>query len=671
MKKLFNIILTGCMALTSVFTTVSCFPDEVAQESYYTFTGEMVTDWLTNRNEDFSEFSEVLQRAELWDLLSTYGTFTCFAPTNQAINEYLKGRGYASVADMPEAECDTLAWMHLFKIAYYTTDLGDGQLPTTNLNNRYLTLSCDTLSGNVVYHINASEMVARDDSVENGVVHVVDRVITASSVLLAEMVVNDPKLSIFGQALKMTGLADMIDSHIEDETYTIDPDSTLVLKGHTKYFGGKTWSYRFPAIREFKYTIFAEPDSILNQRGIKDINDLIAYANKVYHDTYPKDLAYDNDYTNRRNPLNRFVAYHILDRRASYDELTLSGANEWSKNARSQWLTDKLDIQAFYETVCPYTIMKVSDAGGQKYVNRKGVGTNKVIVKGSRIFTASESLAFNPGYSDARNGNYFYVDNMVVYDNANTIGEVLNTRIRIDATTLSPDFMNTEARNVVKNSDDKTRGAEWVIVGFKPGFCKNFIFGEDTFYGVCERYWCNSFENDMCGCLDNFDIKFRLPPVPAGKTYEVRLGYQAGTDRTVVQIYFDDNLTGNIPCGIPVDLRKFGQEYGFILDNGDEGMQHPEPLTEEEKEANDKALRNQGFMKGPDSFCHPQSETTMRQNGYRQCLRRILTTRYFEEEHDYYIRLRQVLDNNAEMSLDYIEIVPKSVYNGKVAEDRL
>lgn len=669
MKKLFNILLTGCLALTSVFTTVSCFPDEVAQESYYTFTGEMVTDWLNNREENFSEFSEVLKKAELWDLLSTYGTFTCFAPTNEAINKYLQSRGYSSVSDMPKAECDTMAWMHLFKIAYYTTDLGDGSLPTTNLNNRYLTLTCDTLAGNVVYHINSSEMIARDDSVENGVVHIVDQVITASSVLLAEMVCNDPKVSIFGQALKMTGIADMIDSRIEDETYTIDPDSTYALKRHTKYFGDKTWYYRFPAIREFNYTIFAEPDSILKMRGITDINGLIEHAKKVYHETYPKDLAYDDDYTNPRNPLNRFVAYHILDRRASYDELTLSAANEWSKNARNQWLTSKLDIQAFYETLCPFTIMRVCDAAGQKYVNRKGVGA-KYSVIGARIFTASESTAFNKGYSDARNGTYFYVDNFVEYDNEKTIGQVLNTRIRVDANTLSPDFMTSGARNIVPNSDDKTKGAEYVIMGFKPGFCKNFEFGEDTFFGVCQRYWCNSFEDDMCGCLDNFDIKFKLPPVPAGKTYEVRLGYQAGVYRTVVQIYFDDNGTGNIPCGIPVDLRKFGMEYGYILDNGDEGMQHPEPLTEEEKEANDKALRNQGFMKGPDSFCHPNSETTMRQNPLHQCLRRILTTRYFEEEHNYYIRLRQVLDNNAEMSLDYIEIVPKSVYNGKVAEDR-
>ena len=252
----------GLLSLTTTWTTVSCIDDSVPSEAYYTFTGEMVTDYLEHRSDTFSTFIDVLHRADMWDLLSTYGTFTCFAPTNEAMQKYLAKRNYASVDDMTNSECDTLAWMHILKVAYFTTDLSDGSLPTTNLNNRYLTLTCDTLDGVAKYFINSSQMIARDDSVENGVMHVVDQVITSSSVLLAELVCNDPNLTIFGQALKLTGLADSIDSNIEDENYVIDPDSTVADKGHTKYFGSHTVYYRFPAKREFKYSIFAEPDSI-------------------------------------------------------------------------------------------------------------------------------------------------------------------------------------------------------------------------------------------------------------------------------------------------------------------------------------------------------------------------------------------------------------------------
>ena len=663
MKKLFYTLI-GLLSASTMFTTVSCIDDSVTQESYYTFTGQMVTDYLEQdkANRGFSEFIDVLHRANLWDLLSTYGTFTCFAPTDDAINDYLHTRNLSSVDQLTDAECDTLAWMHILKVAYFTTDLGDGSLPTTNLNNRYLTLTCDTVAGKFKYLINSSEMIARDDSVVNGVMHVVNQVITSSSVLLAELVCNDPNLTIFGQALKMTGLADTIDNVLEDERYTIDPDSTIAVKGHSKYFGNHDVYYRFPAKREFKYSIFAEPDSIYRKRKINNIEDLKAYAKQIYDETYPQDAGkYDDDFTNRKNPLNRYVAYHILDRWSSYSEITVSEAG-FDGSVRSQFLTDKQDIMEFYETMAPFTIMKVSDAVNEKWVNRKGIG-GAYKVRGARIFTPSQSNALYKGYSDARNGVYYYVDDLITYDVKNTIGEALNIRMRIDATTLSPDFMNAGARNIIRNSDDKSKGAEYLMMGFKPGFTKNFIFGEDTFYGVHERFWCNSYEDDMCACLDNFDIKFKLPPVPSGQTYEVRLGYQAGSERTVVQIYFDDNLTGDIPCGIPVDLRKFGGAYGWEFD-ADLGN------DEERIEANDKAMRNQGYMKGPGSYTHPHGETTMRNNTYMQCLRRILTTKYFEEGHNYYIRLRQVLDNNAEMSLDYIEIVPKSVYNGSKAEDR-
>ena len=37
---------------------------------------------------------------------------------------------------------------------------------------------------------------------------------------------------------------------------------------------------------------------------------------------------------------------------------------------------------------------------------------------------------------------------------------------------------------------------------------------------------------------------------------------------------------------------------------------------------------------------------------------------------DYYIRIKQVLDNpEAELPINYFEIVPKSIYAGVVAED--
>lgn len=627
--------------------------DDFADDNYYTFTGETVSDYLEHRDETFSEFIAVLRRAELWDLLSTYGEFTCFAPTNTAIRSYLNETGRNSIEDLSDADCDTLAWSHIVKSAYFTTDLSEGSLPTTNMNGRYLTFSCDTSetnNGNIVYKINSmAELIARDDSVENGVVHTLNHVITASNIFLPEVMAQDASISLFAAALVETGLADSLVAYI-DHRYFVDIDSATVVSGssHHRTFGNNDVYWKYPEQRKFMFTVFVEPDSVFHAAGIHTMDELKAYAKSVYDVTYPRDAnRYDDDPTHRRNPLNRFVAYHIIDRYAGYSDLTVTDAPFPTK----KWFrTDLQDIMEFYETLCPYTILQVCDAAGNKYVNRKGLGA-KFKVRGSRIYAPSEIQR----HTDALNGVYHYIDEILTYNQEETIDQVLNIRMRMDVTTLSPDFMNAGARNI----DPGAYGVSYLMTGFKPGFTKNFIFKGETFFGVHNRFWCLSYEDDMCACLDNFDIKFRIPPVPAGQTYEVRLGYVAGVNRTVVQVYFDDNLTGDIPCGIPIDLRKYAGEYGWIAD-ADLG-------TEEEIEANDKALRNQGFMKSYDSFLTPGSDSPRDLNNN---LRRILVTQYFEPEHDYYIRLRQVLDNNAEMSLDYIEIVPKSVYDGVVAEDR-
>ena len=51
-------------------------------------------------------------------------------------------------------------------------------------------------------------------------------------------------------------------------------------------------------------------------------------------------------------------------------------------------------------------------------------------------------------------------------------------------------------------------------------------------------------------------------------------------------------------------------------------------------------------------------------------IRNIVTTQTLEEKHSY-LRLRKVDERTGRMlNIDFIEIVPKSVYNGAIPEDR-
>ena len=129
--------LIGLLGLMGLMGTVSC-SDDPDGENFYTFTGEMMSDYLKNRPQ-YSEFYEIVNRAGLVDLLSTYGHYTCFVPSNTAVDEYLRSKGLSSLDDLTNADCDTIARTHLINNMYTTFDLPNGKnakVPTSNLLGR-------------------------------------------------------------------------------------------------------------------------------------------------------------------------------------------------------------------------------------------------------------------------------------------------------------------------------------------------------------------------------------------------------------------------------------------------------------------------------------------------------------------------------------------------------
>ena len=73
MKKIDKILMRFVMAvLVMPAFTVSC-SDEPLAENYYTFTGEMVTDYLQNRSGEFSDFIAILQRSGMYGMMAATG----------------------------------------------------------------------------------------------------------------------------------------------------------------------------------------------------------------------------------------------------------------------------------------------------------------------------------------------------------------------------------------------------------------------------------------------------------------------------------------------------------------------------------------------------------------------------------------------------------------------
>lgn len=653
-KNIYKILVVLCLAIVSQ-GFLSC-SDEPDSSNYYTFTGEMVSDYLDNRPELYSEFTQILHRSGLYGMMATYGTYTCFAPTNQAIESYLQERGYTSVEQLTKEECDTLSWNHLIPETYFTTDLADGNIPTANMNERFLTFSCDSnaVGGNVMYYINmASRLIVRDDSVENGVVHTLDRVIQPSSSYLPEKMLEDMNISLFTSALTLTGLSDSLYEYL-DTRYSVGVDS--INKGIPFHRSGAEYRMYYPATRMKRYTAFVETNKVFAEAGIMNLDDLKAYAKTIYDEVYPEDAGlYDDDWTHRKNPLNRFIAYHLLPYYGAINDFTIAESGIDYKTTCA--MPNLIDCTDWYVTLMPGTIMKMSSPSTGLFINRKGVA-NRYSVRGVKVYTPTEmkilhdqqlaeaGLHVDTLNQQALNGIYHYIDNVLTY-NTQTRDVVFNDRIRWDVITMSPEFLNAGARG-------NTNGQH--LMGFKQ------VDGWD-FHGIIptlalrERgIWMATY-SDAVDLIGQFDVSFKLPPVPAN-TYEIRFAYGSGTDRGVVQIYFGekDNMQ---PMGLPIDFRVFGGDpsIGWVADTEDN----------EQNRAIDKAMHNRGYMKDMDSWNQGGSNNLRAMNGK---FRKILTTQALNPNKEYWLRIKLVIENaEAELPINYFEFCPKSVYAGLTAED--
>ncbi|MBP5712253.1 MAG: fasciclin domain-containing protein, partial [Prevotella sp.] len=421
-KKPFGKLMMLAVVVCSAMIT-SC-SENIDESNLYTFTGETIEDYLLNRSDEFSNFNYVLQRTGYDKILSAYGTYTCFAPTNEAMEKYINdlyedmsnaelphnGMTQRGLEGLTDSLCRDIALFHLLYSEILGVDLGNGMTMNTMLG-RDINSSIDSITGAVV--LNSSALItSMDNELENGVLHVVDNVITRSNNLISGEMEKHKEFSIFYQALTMTGLADSLSER--DRT-----DIQMPTKVGTGKGSGKIYT---PEECIVGYTIFAETDEVLKEHGINDINDLIAYANSAYENCAdPSNGWYDyyrnhnikvsteNDYLQPNNALNMFVRYHILKYIVPFSKLVYS-YNE----------TSRVPLYEYYETMLPYTLVKIIRSNGKVYINR-WVTNNTLTDRVAEMASTSISTVMKEGITPTRdkiqalNGYIHPISDMLVY----------------------------------------------------------------------------------------------------------------------------------------------------------------------------------------------------------------------------------------------------------------
>ncbi len=682
-KKLFRKIRITVLqavivtAFAGTLSVTSC-NDNVDPSNLYSFHGELITSYLNSRT-DLSDFSYLCSRVKLspkskstiLDLLSARGHYTCFAPTNDAIHTFVDSIMHEPGYDLTLLS-DSLTKMIVHNClvdcgndkAFMSTDFAEGVLGRRNLDDRYVTINHryneNTQRSEIVLN-NTAVITEQDIEAENGYVHILNAVPSLSMSTLPDLMRTIPNIRIFSRLLKETGWDKKMTAYQDDEYEYNHPET-----GRPSHPESEP-QWPCPPHRRYGFTAFPETDdtyitewgcpepTVDNMGDIENWDEIFSVIQAKCKQIGPYNTYNADDITDEDNCVNQFVAYHILPMTMAYNNMVIHYSEYGYGYGNPTRLT--INCNEFYTVIGKHRrLLKMTEGP-----TTEGIRINRHYDIDAD--TGDETTVYKPGIevqpfntagdSYALNGFYYPIDHILVYDTY-TRDNTLNDRLRFETASMYPELITAGLR----------RPYRAIAYNLPKNFLADIIRTDET-----EMIYKTSFGNswydyhgDEFQMLGQYDFVFSLPPVPFDGTYELRIGLSNTGSRGMAQFYFGTDPQNLAAIGLPIDMRMSGDDpnIGWIKDD---------PDNPEANAFNDKTLRNHGYMKAPKSCCFPNSVaayTSLRDlgGGSLAKLRRILLNTTFKTEQKYYCRFKSLLANpDSQFFFDYIELVPKSVYN--------
>lgn len=177
MKNYAKLIKLTLLVVSSTLM-FSCSDDDSSQQN------KSITD-IASGNPNFSILVNALTRANLAETLDQEGSYTVFAPTNDAFMDFLDANGFESLDDVPVATLTQVLLNHVVSGTNLSTGLTTGYVKTLAKGNasstNTLSMFINTDSGvrlNGVSSVTTADIIA-----DNGVIHVVDAVISLPTIV--------------------------------------------------------------------------------------------------------------------------------------------------------------------------------------------------------------------------------------------------------------------------------------------------------------------------------------------------------------------------------------------------------------------------------------------------------------------------------------------------------
>lgn len=194
-------ILTILM-LAFVFTAfTSCSDDDDDTAAPTPSSSQKTIADLAIANDETDSLVVALSRAGLVTTFQNAGNYTVFAPNNAAFRAFLSAENFNSISDIPVGTLESVLKYHVLNTEVKAANLTDNTYGVT-LNTASPDLDATVVevdvTGGVKLNNNAS-VETPDIDASNGVIHIIDKVITTKNVV--ELAINDERFSSLVAAL--------------------------------------------------------------------------------------------------------------------------------------------------------------------------------------------------------------------------------------------------------------------------------------------------------------------------------------------------------------------------------------------------------------------------------------------------------------------------------------
>ena len=692
-----------CFAVICFVCLWGC-KENIDTSARYVFSEETILSYL-EKHEVYSSYVDILRKvnisklsdSKVSQLLSARGVYTVFAPTNDAIQNYLEYLVQEGLITEPswdafpsERKLDSIRQVIVYNSIidggdevnafFYVADFpaNKDEFILGTLNDKKLSVRKPEKYPDSIY-INDDcpvSITERDIPAINGIIHQVGKVIAPKDITAASYIqqyLDDEKegFRTCFRIIQACGLYDTLRA-VRDEKYEelyqtgkVNDLVGMVAAGFAEGEIGYA-----PKHRLYGFTIFAETDDFWREEGI-DPNDpdllqkMIQWILDNHQYSDDDRFTTDENYTSENNLLYQWITYHILPMRIPKGKLVFH-INEYGFNL-SRPEVYAIPVYEFYTTFGKRRLFKLTESGASNgvYINRFPItdngrqGTGMEIgcdpdKVGSRVNSDSPLAILN----DITNCNIYPISAPISYNDA-TRDNFQKNRIRFDGMSLFPEAMNNDIR-LKKASEERYKHV------FIPNTLKTYNYFENmqqnadmlfVYYNAWNDDWCNLHRDEM-KAVGRFEVMFKLPPVPRRGTYEVRYKVLANSKRGVAQIYFGSDPDKLPVAGIPMDLT---MDCRNDLDAKKVGWERDTDDDDYNAEI-DKKMRNNGYMKGPKSI--NSNDGTERDFNDRENIRHIFVRQTLDPEETYYIKLKSVLDaDKKEFYMDFIEYCAKEIYD--------